>query len=449
MKKNRFFNKLQVKRSAKWKLGKKISLFILLGSVFSLILGAPIAYLQMFIFDLGLFDFLGERVNTMLQTYFTLIINLVIMIAFVGYGLRRHVIGPIQHMVESFDQVLGEQVDLTKKIDLTSDDELGQLSAAFNGLMSGLNEMFKMINHSAVEVAASTEQTSASTEEVTAAVGEVNLSTQELAEKANTGNQTTIEVSKALLELSSLTQIAQSKALSAHENSQSTLKTAEDGSQTVLEVVNKMNNIKMKTAETKQFITSLDTYAQEITTITSMITDIADQTNLLALNASIEAARAGDAGKGFAVVAEEVRKLAEESTAGANKVSTVVGKIKDASSKTVVATKESEAEVGEGVVIVEKAGQALKNIKEAVDNTVLDIDEIVNITNEEVATSDKIVGLIDSVATFIEETSANAEQVSATTEETTATMDTIAESTEKLNELAADLKRAVQNFVTE
>ncbi|WLR51856.1 HAMP domain-containing methyl-accepting chemotaxis protein [Bacillus tianshenii] len=447
---NRVFQKVflenKMAKNIRSSIAKKLSLLIIMAVLTSLILGAPIAYIQMLVFESGVLDFLGQKVNVLLRTYFTLIINLIIIISFVQFGIKRFVLRPVNEIVKTIEEMQGEKIDLSKKINVKTKDEMNMLANAFNHLIHSLRDVIGTVRQSSSELAASSEQNATSIEEMTSVAKTISANTHSLAEEADKGHGSVTEVSQALLELSSLIQIAQNKAKSADENSSMTSETATEGRDAVNDVIKIMKHIKVKAEEAKQMTTRLEEYSEEITGITDTITSIAAQTNLLALNAAIEASRAGEAGKGFAVVAEEVRKLAEQSNDGAVQVSQITKKISETTKSSVQATLESQAEVDEGVETVNRAGEALDNIIKAVNSTVSDIHEIVNVTNEEVATSEKIVALIDGLATFIENTDTSAHEVSSSTEETTASMGSIAESSEQMNKMAAELKHSVARF---
>ncbi|MFZ3580088.1 methyl-accepting chemotaxis protein [Virgibacillus sp. DJP39] len=434
------------KKKIKWTLKKKISLLIVCATLFSLLMGAPISYIQNLVLDSGALEFLDEGINTIVQTYFTIIVNLIIMIVFVMYGLKKFVEQPINKMMQDLEEIQGDEIDLGKKVSVSTNDEFSLLSSSFNSMLSNLNQVIKLVSDVSTHVATTSEEMAAASEEVSASGKDVAQNIHQLAEKAEEGNVAVKDVSEALTDLASLIQTAQNKAETANEHSKITYHSAYEGKETVVDVIEKMGNIKESTEETKQLIGQLDKYSNEITKITEMITGIAEQTNLLALNAAIEAARAGEAGKGFAVVANEVRKLAEQSTKGAEDVSELIKKITVTTSKTVEANTNSQNEVETGVAAVQKAGNALEKIVEAVNETEKAINEIVKITNEEVTTSEKMTSLMYTVASFVEESGSSTEEVSAATEETSASMDTIAESSEQLNELGAELKHSVKQF---
>ncbi len=160
----------------------------------------------------------------------------------------------------------------------------------------------------------------------------------------------------------------------------------------------------------------IDNSARQIAQILSVIDEIAFQTNLLALNAGVEAARAGDAGKGFAVVATEVRALAQRSAAAAKEIKTLIMKSAD--------------QVGAGVALVDRMGEALIRI-------LSNIAEI-NVCVSGFATSagEQATGLIDINST-VEQIDKATQQNAAMAEETTATAVTLASETAHLAALIA------------
>ncbi|WP_102274967.1 methyl-accepting chemotaxis protein [Cytobacillus massiliigabonensis] len=393
-------------------------------------------------------DLIKQNEKEYVQSRLTLlIIVLFAVVLAIGIGLfeGKMIAQPVRKISERAYKIANG--DLTgEAIQVKNKDEIGDLASSFNEMNESLRRVVSSVYQSSKELSAYSDEMAASSEQVAASATEVSVSMNQVAANTEKGNQSVMDVTKVLLELSSLIQIAKGKASSALLNSKATYETACEGKEIVNDSINKMEIIKTRTIETEDLIQRLDQYSIEIGHITQMITSIADQTNLLALNASIEAARAGDQGRGFAVVAEEVRKLAEQSNDGAHQVGELVRKISGSTGEAVQAMQQNRIEVEQGVKIVASAGSALDRILSAVSVTSKEVDGITDVTDEEVASSEKIVSLIDELSTVMENTTAKTEEVSIATEESSAAIETLSGSAEEVSAMAMELKTSVQIF---
>ena len=336
--------------------------------------------------------------------------------------------------------------DLRNAVELVSSDEIGELAQALRTMHNNFVSMIGGIRSASEQLASASEQTAASIEEITATSESVSQSMERLAGEAETGNHSMLEASQALVELSSLIQIARKKANDTCNNSAEALTAAENGRAKVNESVSKMDNITEQTKHSSQIIGELSEYSQQISQIIDTITSIAKQTNLLALNAAIEAARAGEHGRGFAVVAEEVRQLAEQSDRGAQEITALVQKVTEKTQLAVLAMTQNVTEVAGGVTTVTEAGEALDKILQAVTVMAEETGEIGKITAEQVANSDQIVKVINDLSSVIETVASHSEEVMASDQEQAAALQTVAAGAEESSAMANELERSVERF---
>jgi methyl-accepting chemotaxis protein len=337
--------------------------------------------------------------------------------------------------------------DLSVMANIRTKDEMEDLANAFNQMIRNQADIVKQVRTGARELAASSEETAAASEQISTSAQQVNASIQEVASGAQNQNNAIIDVSKVLVQLSSLVQLAQNKALAANGNSAITMEEAELGRGKVKDTVTAIDVINRSTNETSQVIRVLNELSVRVGGIITTINNIAAQTNMLALNAAIEAARAGEHGKGFAVVADEVRKLAEQTNSGAKEIAVLVNEMVKQSDRAVNSMDTGRKAVDNGVQVVNETDESFMDIIKAVQQIVNNVGEIVDITKDEVATSDQIIKLIDNIASVTEATSASTQEVSAAVQEQTATTESLASAAEEASAMANSLEELVEKFI--
>ena len=237
---------------------------------------------------------------------------------FFGFLVRRSITNPVDNLVEMAKDIAEGEGDLTKRILVSGQDELGDLSNWYNLFLKKLNNIIVQvkkrshnINKISQEMASGnqdlstrTHQQSASLEETASSMEEINSIVQNSAEEAKNASDLTKNAQQSVE--NSRQQLLDTVNKSIETNQEMLLNLQETNSR----VVNAMEDI-MKSSK-------------KIAGIITLINDVAFQTNLLALNASVEAARAGEHGKGFAVVATEVRKLAHRSAKASKEIGVLI-----------------------------------------------------------------------------------------------------------------------------
>jgi methyl-accepting chemotaxis protein len=210
---------------------------------------------------------------------------------------------------------------------------------------------------------------------------------------------------------------------------------ATEGRQVVQETVMKMNDIAKVVEESAVSIEKLGESSKAIGDIVRVIDDIADQTNLLALNASIEAARAGEQGRGFAVVADEVRKLAEKTVDATKEIADQITSIQLQTTEAVNAMNQGTKEVENGILLADKAGQALEKTLESSNHVSRMITDIAAASEEQAATTEQI--------------SKNVLGITQATSESTHQIEGVATVAEQLAGLTIELNKIMERFKIE
>jgi methyl-accepting chemotaxis protein len=288
--------------------------------------------------------------------------------------LSRRIVAPLQALIGQFKEICEGDADLTRRLEITSRDEFGELAGWFNRFVGRLQEIIGHVGHASAQVAAASRQLSQAAEQL-------SRGTQEQAASLE-------ETVASLEQLTGTVKQNADSADNARQIAGSSHDTAETGGRVVRSAVASMHD--------------LTTASDKITEIVTVIDEMAFQTNLLALNAAVEAARAGEHGRGFAVVATEVRSLAQRSAGAAREIR---GLIQDAAQK-----------VHDGSTLVEKSGAQLEEIVAAARRVATIVAEIAAACQEQSAGIDQLNQAVLRVDQVNQATSAQSEELSATAE---------------------------------
>ena len=360
--------------------------------------------------------------------------------------LNKIIVKPINNTVYLLKDIAEGEGDLTNRLKVTTNDEIGELAKWFNIFIEKIHNIVRQVNEGAESVTSSSEELTATSEETTKATNQITSAIQEIAGGSESQLHGAENTAQAIKEMAKgIQHIAETSSVVSDE-SMKTAKEAEQGNQSIQKAVQQMNSISGLVNSTGTQVKLLGERSQEIGQIIEVITDIAEQTNLLALNAAIEAARAGEHGRGFAVVAEEVRKLADQSKKASDQIIELIQKIQDDTNRSVEAMEGVTQEVQTGKVVVNQAGEAFASILKAAQHVAEQIHEVSAISEEMSASYGEITSSITEITHIAKEASANSQHVAASSQEQLASMEEISASAESLSKMALKLQELVRKF---
>jgi methyl-accepting chemotaxis protein len=353
----------------------------------------------------------------------------------IAFSTAKSIIEPLNRLM-GVSQQIGTSGDLDHEIDIQREDEIGQLSGTFAGMVKylkemavvseaiaggnltvdvqarskndtlgnaftrmveGLRNLVRSVRDAASQVASASSQvagasdesakislqTSSAIDEVTSTMHEMSVNVQNMVKSTQVQASSVSETSASIDEMVASIQRVADTAKVLLDISNRSREEVHSGITTMEKATDGLNKINTTIQSSGEIIDVLGQRADDIGKIIEVIDDLAEQTNLLALNAAIEAARAGEHGLGFAVVADEVRKLAEKSAQSTKEISELIQSIQKEARKAVENMDRSTEIVNEGLGLGEELNGALKKISNVVTEVYKFAQEIGAATNEQ------------------------------------------------------------------
>ncbi|WP_373974033.1 methyl-accepting chemotaxis protein [Chitinibacter sp. SCUT-21] len=296
---------------------------------------------------------------------------------------------PLARLARAMETLANGEGDLTRRLEVQSNDEIGRTSEAFNRFMEQLRAMFVQVRQESEAVGVAARQLSSVADKVT------NASHQQ----AESSSATAASVEEVTVSIQHIAESAHRFEQSAHNTGQAT----EQGQQLVHNVSTQIEQVNQTVDALSDSMSKLNQQSAKVESILSAIKDIADQTNLLALNAAIEAARAGEQGRGFAVVADEVRKLAARTGEATQEISHIVNDIQGEIASSDQNMQRTRTQISSCISISQQASDAIGHVSGETRALINDVAIIADATREQAAASTDIAKNIEHISNMAQE----------------------------------------------
>ncbi len=323
-------------------------------------------------------------------------------IILVSLLLRRIVIAPVNRLADTIHAIERDN-NLNLRTQVTSHDEIGRMSTAFNSMLDNIHDSMKQVNQTVSRLADSGNR--------------INQVATESTEAVHHQQMQTSSVASAMEQMEAATHSVAASAENTVSASDMALQESTDGASIAQQAITAIEQLQQHIEQATGVIQKLDSQSQNVGRVLEVIQKIAEQTNLLALNAAIEAARAGEQGRGFAVVADEVRTLASRTHNSTEEINVIIAELQgDAKDAVTVMTQALDA-AGAGVEQVQRCNTALTNINEEV-RVINDLNhQVANAVREQSEMASSVEHSITEISRGADETAERSEHLNRVSDE--------------------------------
>jgi len=309
------------------------------------------------------------------------------------FVLRRALLDPLSDLRRTI-QATRSDGDLSRRSPLSGSMATVETARAFNNLLESFQGIIGKVCYNSMQVAGGAETLIKEAKRVAGGSNQQHSAaeaTMHAMEEMNVG----------------INQVAENAELTA-ANAHAARELSMKGADIVDRASTEIERIARSVEQSAQVVAALGERSQAISGIVRTIHDIADQTNLLALNAAIEAARAGEQGRGFAVVADEVRKLAERTTAATAEIGAMIGAIQSETQTAIHSIRQGSAQARSGADLARQAAASLQQINSGAQETMEKIEAIASAIQQQSANGQNITGHVQDILKMAVENNATA-----------------------------------------
>jgi len=303
--------------------------------------------------------------------------------------------GPINKITKQLKDISQGEGDLTKRLNVKQQDEVGMLARFFDEFMDKLQDMVSKVQDVSNSVGHSASDLRNVSEKNSLSINEQNLAIHTVVTAVE-------EMSSAAKEVAANTAETAEKARQANISSDAGVKTIDN-------TIDRIEKLSIELDEASNTISRVEQEASNVNSVLDVIRGIAEQTNLLALNAAIEAARAGEQGRGFAVVADEVRTLASRTQDSTQDIQRMLEGLQQGVKSSVDAISASVETARDTVESASTTGQSLNDVKKIIDSISQMTVQVATAVEEQSQVVDEINKNLSSIGEYSNDVASGAE----------------------------------------
>ncbi|MEK3987225.1 methyl-accepting chemotaxis protein [Paenibacillus sp. FSL K6-3166] len=379
-----------------------------------------------------------------LKTTYIIVAVAAVIAILIGYWMFRMVSRPLTRLKNLMSE--GAEGNLGVRTNITSRDEIGQLSSSFNMMMERITELVIHTNETARKVLETADELSGVSRKTADAAMDIAAATEEiaggagsLALEADRGNELTGQISVQMDLVNSATHEMDHTAHSIGELS-------EEGFNRLKELLNETNRTGLKTNQLVMKVNELTETASSVIKVLNVMQNITQQTNILSLNATIEAARAGEAGRGFMVVADEIRQLADQSKESIAVVAEITDTVMRDMNETVVVLSEVAPLFNQQMTSVQSTSDIFVSVQDQMQHFIARLNAV-TVSMDSLSQSQKVLSdSMSNVSSIAEESSAASQEVASLSGEQQSVSDHLVELSLKLEDASLQLKEKLSKF---